>query len=99
MPALSEYSNVYNTALAVLREKGFQIWYDKETDTYCAEKDGWDFYADGPCALLGLVAIYEHQRPATYSEYWWKRDTPQLYGNLPEGPMPYHAVIEKSAKE
>jgi hypothetical protein len=30
MPALSEYSNVYNTALAVLREKGFQIWYDKE---------------------------------------------------------------------
>ena len=26
MPALSEYSNVYDTALAIPEAKGFQVW-------------------------------------------------------------------------
>lgn len=91
MPTLAEYSNVYETALEVLREKGFQLWYDKPTDTYWAEKDGWDFQADSPCSLLGLVAIYEHRRPIAHAEYWWRAESDQLYRNLPETPRPYVA--------
>lgn len=40
MPALSEYTNVYNTALNVLDKKGFRTWYDDEVDMFFAEKDG-----------------------------------------------------------
>jgi len=29
MLALSEYSNVYNTALVILQRKGYQAWYDE----------------------------------------------------------------------
>lgn len=95
MPALSEYSNVYDTALGILHEKGFQLWHDKETDTYYAEKDGWDFCADSPCALLGLISIYEHRKPTSYTEYWWRRETAPLYGSLPDRPSPYVSVTKK----
>lgn len=61
MPALSEYTNVYNTALNILDKKGFSTWYDDEIDMFCAEKDGWDFMAESPCALLGVVSIYEYK--------------------------------------
>ncbi len=83
MPSLSEYVNVYNTALEVLRVKGYRVWFDKEADMYCAEKDGWDFMADGPISLLGLVAIYEHQNPSTYRDYWWRQEGPLEFNKLP----------------
>jgi hypothetical protein len=86
MPALSEYSNVYNTALVVLRRKGFQVWYEKARDVYCAERGGWDFEANTPCGLLGVVAIFEEKQPSNHREYWWKEDTPALYGSFPEHP-------------
>jgi len=72
MPALSEYSNVDRTAFSVIRRKGFRVWYNEEETAFYAEKDGGDLRADSPCALLGLVAIYEHVKPTTFEAYWWR---------------------------
>jgi len=81
MPTLSEYTNVYNTALLILREKGYQVWRDTEAELYFAEKDGWDFAADSPCGLLGVVAIRDYVKPEKYREYWWKKEGPNIYSN------------------
>lgn len=85
MPALSEHANVDDTALSVLTSKGFQVWHDKETETYYAEKEGWDFASESPCGLLGLVAIFEYLQPKQYSDYWWRvsRDAFRDIGALP----------------
>jgi hypothetical protein len=95
MPALSEYTNVYNTALVVLQQKGFQVWYDKKLDAYLAEKDGWDFLSQTPCGLLGVIAIFEHKRPSAYGEYWWKEDEPDLFQKLPERPLKDYIPVWK----
>lgn len=93
MPALSEYSNVYNTALLILKAKGYQTWYDEQSEVFGAEKEGWDFLSDSPCGLLGLIAIHEHRQPEEYREYWWRIEGEDLYGQLPSRPQPYSAVI------
>ena len=94
MPSLSEYRNVDNTALNVLKQKGFNLWYDEDTDLFCAEKDGWDFMADSPCGLLGVAAIYEWKKPTVYSEYWWKISEPDLSNNLSKDASEYKSVSE-----
>ncbi|WP_202123118.1 hypothetical protein, partial [Escherichia coli] len=78
MPALSEYLNVHNTVFNILVSKGYNIWFNEEMDVYCAEKNGWDFMADTPCGLLGLIAIYEYKEPTHYHEYWWKEEQQDL---------------------
>jgi hypothetical protein len=90
MPALSEHVNVDATALHVLRAKGFQLWYDESLGRYGAERDGWDFLAESPCALLGLVAIYEHVAPAQWTEYWWR--LARECSTLPAAPQPFVAA-------
>ena len=93
MPSLSEYSNVYNTALLILKEKGFSLW--EESGLYCAEKDGWDFKADTPCGLLGIISIFEHKKPIKYKEGWWKVCGEELYNNLPTEAPDYKPVWKK----
>lgn len=78
MPDLSAYLNVYNTALVVLERKGWALRYDKERGWWFAQKDGWEFLADDPMQLLGLVSIFEHHAPKAKAEYWWKIDEPDL---------------------
>ncbi|MEV7973955.1 hypothetical protein [Cellulomonas sp. NPDC089187] len=93
MPALSEYSNVEASAIEVLRRKGFQVWRDAQRECYGAERDGWDFLADSPTALLGLVGLFEYIGPDVHSEYWWRvaRDD----SDLPNRPHPYTSVIHR----
>jgi hypothetical protein len=98
MPALGEYSNVYNTAILILQRKGFRVWYDEATDTYCCERDGWDFMANTPTSLLGLVAIFEYKQPATYREYWWREEGPFVYPDLPRTPPDYRPVWRQEAR-
>ena len=99
MPALFEYSNVYNTALLMLRERGYQLWYNKD-GLFGAEKDGWDFFSDSPCGLLGLVTIFESTKPPEFQEYWWRREGEELYGHLPdEPPRPYEPVYRRVKKD
>jgi hypothetical protein len=92
VPALSDYSNVYGTALQVLQDKGYQIWFDPETNMFWAERDGWDFASESPCGLLGAVAIYEHRNPPKYQEYWWRKDEIDVL-DLPRAPSPYRSIL------
>lgn len=89
MPALSEHVNVYTTAIAVLEQKGFSIWYDRKNDTFCAQRDGWDFWADNPVSLLGLIAIFEYKNPSDYTSRWWETQGSIRYPNVPETPPEY----------
>jgi hypothetical protein len=82
MPDLSAYLNVYNTALVVLERKGFSVRFDVSKDWWFAKKNEWEFLADDPIQLLGLVAIFEHHSPTKKKEYWWKIDEPDLFTKL-----------------
>ena len=93
MPALGEYSNVYNTAFLILQKKGFQVWYDEQLDQYFAEREGWDFQSPTPCGLLGLVAIFEYKQPAGFRDYWWREEGPDVYRNLPDHPSKGYVPI------
>jgi len=95
MPALSYYSNVHNTALVILRNKGFRVWSQDNGHTFFAEKEGWDLLANDPVQLLGLVSILETQRPATYKDYWWKIDKPWLLGDIPTEKPEFTPVWKK----
>ncbi len=93
MPSLSEYTNVYNSVLNILKKKGFQSWYDEDSELFCTEKDGWDFMAESPCGLLGLVALYEFVKPKKYDEYWWRVNEEDIYEKLPNKPNEYVSVV------
>ena len=96
MATLSEYSNVYNTALNILDQKGFRLWYDDETNMFCAEKDGWDFMAESPCGLLGVVSIYEHIKPNFYEEGWWRINNKDLYPNNIKKSKPSYNTLSQN---
>jgi hypothetical protein len=98
MPTLSDYRNVYGEAVKVLREKGYQVWRTEPSQMYCAEKDGWDFMADSPTALLGVIAIFEHKRPEKYREYWWSTESFLLADSLPATPQAYDSVMVRDRK-
>lgn len=98
MPALSEYSNVYDVAIGILERKGFQVWHEQDSGMFFCEKDGWDFSSESPCGLLGLVAIFEQVAPKHYSEYWWTIPTKTAHRSLPNTPTEYHPVWEMTSQ-
>ena len=98
MPALSDHTNVFNTALRVLKQKVYRVWRAPDRRSYHAEKNGWDFMADGPVGLLGVVAIFEHEKPREYREYWWKHDV-DLDETLPTRPPRYRSVVDATARK
>ena len=95
MPALSYYSNVHNTALNILVDRGYQLWRDPETDAICAERDRWDFMADDPVQLLGIVSIFETLEPSECTEYWWRINEPWIADDLPTAPPNYNPIWRK----
>lgn len=97
MPALSYWLNVHNTALVVLKRKGFRVWRERESDLICAEKNGWDFFAHDSVQLLGIVAIFEFQQPKEFREYWWKIDEPYLADRVPVRPPRYTPIWKRKA--
>lgn len=101
MAALGDAGNVQNTALSILKDKGYQIWQDKDGE-YGAEKDGWDFYAGSPVTLLGLIAIYEFKKPYQYKLDWWfEGNHPNItVFNLPDHPpLTYTSVTQSFFKK
>jgi hypothetical protein len=82
MPDISAYLNVYNTSLVVIRSKGFDLKFDAQKETWYATKGEWEFMADDPMQLLGLVAIYDYHNPKLKREYWWKIDEPDILTQL-----------------
>ena len=92
MAALGEHSNVYDTAIALIVKKGFEVWYEPEKDHFFAEKNGWDFCSDSPCGLLGLIAIFEEISPESFEPYWWKIDTEIDSRKLPREKPKYRPI-------
>lgn len=95
MPALSYYTNVHNTALVILQRKGYRVWTQRGPDCFCAEKDGWDFWAEDPVQLLGLTAIHDFHHPSAFGEYWWRIDEPWLSNTLPTQPPDFKPVWKR----
>jgi hypothetical protein len=81
MASLSSHTNVYNTCLRILRQRGYRLWVEGELDhnvmypndlAWMAEKNGKTFQADNPIELLGLAAIYEYVNPVGETQPdWW----------------------------
>jgi len=99
IPTLSDYTNVTSEAIHTLQQKGYQVWFSEAAKLYYAERGGWDFAADSATALLGVVAIYEHQAPKEYKEYWWRSADAQAglsFDQLPRAPSrPYRSLTSK----
>jgi len=95
MPALSAYLNVWNTCLVILQKKGYRTWTDQGENYFFAERNGWDFMADDPVQLLGLIAIFEHKNPQKHDEYWWKIEEPRLVESLPTSPPDYIPIYSR----
>ena len=72
--------------MVILNTKGFRTWTDEGENNFFAARDGWDFMADDPIQLLGLVAIFEHTKPPKKEEYWWRIEEPWLVESLPKAP-------------
>lgn len=96
MPTLGDHSNVFDTAFAVMQRKGYRVWYEPDSCHWGAERDGWDFLAYSPTALLGLIAIHDFIQPTEFREYWWRIDDPNADSrNLPAKPE-YQPVFLRS---
>jgi hypothetical protein len=96
MASLADSSNIHNTILNILNEKKYQVWFHKESNSYCAEKNGWDFMSDSLSGLLGLISIYEHTSPKHYKEYWWKNEGHMTEESIPLSHLPFTPVWSKN---
>jgi hypothetical protein len=94
VPTISEFPNVYDSALDLLEKKGFQLWFDEKSDLFFAERNGWDFAAENPISLLGLVAIFEAEEPSQFHECWWRRKGIEPRAQLPKVPVPYDSIMK-----
>ncbi len=98
MASLSSHSNVYNTCLHILRQRGYRLWVEGEQDesgcyptelAWMAEKNGATFHADNPIELMGLAAIYEHVNPVgEVQPGWWTVQGPDIKNELLEAAFP-----------
>ncbi len=94
---LSANYNTYNTCLRIISGRGFNLKIEGEiTEDGCyptdvlwiAEKDVFEFRADNPVELLGLIAIYDHLCPAKDTSYWWHVDGADLMDELMRSTFP-----------
>lgn len=67
---LANAGNVVIPAIKLLRDLGFSVRLDRGTTAFTASKDGHDFTADDPVAVLGLVRLFEAR-----GELWRVGDT------------------------
>ena len=54
--------NTHNPSLIVLRQKGYELWLEKDEkgSLWCAKKEDQSFLAYTGPELLGLVVLWEH---------------------------------------
>ncbi len=98
MPALSSHLNVWNTCLRILRERGWNLGIEGETEAdlseclWSAHKSGYELWGDNPIELLGLAAVYEHHAPTGPQDpYWWRVEGDDIYDELIESRWPAEA--------
>ncbi|HEU4477959.1 MAG TPA: hypothetical protein VFR80_05530 [Pyrinomonadaceae bacterium] len=67
--------------LSLYAGKGYRVWWEASerpsADDWWAEKEGREFVATTPLALLGLVALWESR-----GDEWKKHGEPDLLGQL-----------------
>jgi hypothetical protein len=70
--------NTYNPSLLVLRDKGYDLWFEKGDNAilWCARRGDHNFLAYSGPELLGLVVLWEHLGEN------WNRQSPDAYGEL-----------------
>ena len=97
---LADAANTYDRALAVVRKKGYHLFFypgaDEEGggDTYWAIKDKRDFIASDPLGLLGLITMWEH-----FGDEWQAHDVPRLYNELIDVAYPEDDYAHLTDKE
>jgi hypothetical protein len=88
---LSANDNLFNTCLRILRHRGFALSvagdggdadHYPEHLVWTAHSPAFAFRAENPIALLGLVAIHDHLRPADERKHWWHLDGPDIRAEL-----------------
>ena len=84
---LSEFHDVGNVAIITLCDKGYRVWWEASerpsADDWWAEKEGREFVASSPLALLGLVALWEGRG----DEWQEKPGEPDLRRQLKKGAL------------
>ena len=88
--------NVWNTCLAILRERGYELSLeadDPEADlTECiwvAKEGEYDLWASNPIQLLGLASIHRYHNPAKPpASYWWMIENVDIMDELIEKRWP-----------
>jgi hypothetical protein len=84
---LTEFNDVSNVAILTLRDKGYRVWWEASerpaADDWWAEKEGREFIATNPLALLGLVALWESRG----EEWRQKPGEPNLLSRLKKGAL------------
>ena len=98
---LSEAPNTYNSALRIIKSKGYKIFLypdarDEFYGDYWAIKGNQDFIAEDPLRLLGIITIWE-----TNGESWsGKANSENLYDEIASKAFPDSvADIEKLSEE
>jgi hypothetical protein len=80
---LADAGNTYNHAFSIIVEKGYKLFlYPSHGETgfdIWATKDGRDFIATNPLALLGLIEIWER-----FGDNWRDQDVSDYYDVLME---------------
>jgi len=95
---LASYTNVWNTCLRILRQRGYALRVTGEVDSegsvipqtcnWIAEKDGFYFCGDNPIELLGLTAVRDFVQPHKDESYWWVVDGDDIWKELYDSAFP-----------
>ncbi len=85
---LADAANTYNRALAVVRKKGYRIYYypdedEERTGCFWAIKDKRDFIASDPLGLLGLITMWEY-----FGDEWQALAVPNIYDEVMDVAVP-----------
>ncbi len=82
---IKEADNTQNSALLVLRDKGYKLWIVPNLDSnipmftdWRAEKNGWEFSATDPTVLLGMISMHEYRG----DDWQLKTDEPNISDDL-----------------
>ncbi len=94
---LGSNSNVYDTCLRLLRQRGFSLHVEGELEPdgcyppdhlWYAEKNGISLYADNPIELLGLATLHDYHQPDRDTPYWWRIEGDDIRDELYEAAWP-----------
>jgi hypothetical protein len=112
MADLYAHTNVENTSLRILREKGYALrhYYDldkaemiiPDSQLWEAEKNGCNLLAHTPMELLGLAYIYEYhgEPPGDQLEpYWWVVHGEDIHDELRETAQPFGNVVDQDGTD